>query len=279
MASIYLMVVVWLFYSRVVSWSDARCSVKFSKVGCYKDDEKAPRPLPDLLSTDRNVFSPKFSGIPIDWGNWDKYMEDAVCRCARKASVKSYMYFGLQYYGECWSGADEEVSYDRDGISQMCVTNGYEVCETREKDTPCVGENHANFVYKITPEDHSCVVKFSKVGCFHDNFVEPRPFPVMLLTDRDPESPKYSGVDIDWSNWNTYIQGLACRCSIKTREEGYESFSLQNYGECWSGPRIEAYPIQMNTPERCLGRDLGPCADEDKVCVGRIRTNYVFHVK
>jgi len=74
--------------------------VKYHKLGCYKDDGKNPRPLPKLLLTDRDPKSPVFSSIRVDWGKWDSYMSDLVCRCAEKAAENNYRFFGLQYYGK-----------------------------------------------------------------------------------------------------------------------------------------------------------------------------------
>ena len=57
--------------------------------------------MPDLLFTDRDSSSAKFSGKHIDWKNWDTYTKDLVCRCAERAKAEGYMVFGLQYYGMC----------------------------------------------------------------------------------------------------------------------------------------------------------------------------------
>lgn len=43
--------------------------------------------------------SAKFSGIKVNWGEWDKYLNDIVCRCAAKAKEKKYSLFGVQNYG------------------------------------------------------------------------------------------------------------------------------------------------------------------------------------
>ena len=43
--------------------------------------------------------SPKFSGIKVNWGEWDKYLNDIVCRCAAEAKEKKYSLFGVQNYG------------------------------------------------------------------------------------------------------------------------------------------------------------------------------------
>ena len=45
------------------------------------------------------------------------------------------MYFGLQFYGECWSGPQAHLTYDEDGESKRCIDG--------------VGMQSANFVYRL----------------------------------------------------------------------------------------------------------------------------------
>lgn len=80
---------------------DNKCNVQYDKLGCFKDLKVAPRPLPDLILTDRDTTSPVYSGVSIDWGNWDTYLTGLVCRCAQKAAeAKIYQYFGIQSHGK-----------------------------------------------------------------------------------------------------------------------------------------------------------------------------------
>ncbi len=69
------------------------------KKGCFKDDQKPPRPLPNYILTDRDSSSKIYSGKEIDWGNWVNYLPDFVCRCAQLAKSKNFKFFGIQYYG------------------------------------------------------------------------------------------------------------------------------------------------------------------------------------
>jgi len=50
--------------------------------------------------------------------------------------VHRYEYFGLQYYGECWSGPNTGETYAKNGRSKQCVHG--------------VGKNKANAVYRVT---------------------------------------------------------------------------------------------------------------------------------
>lgn len=77
------------------------CNITYTKVGCFKDDRKKKRPLPDILFTDRDPsMKKKWSGFRIDWENWDEYIVGVVCRCANAANAKKYSYFSIQYYGD-----------------------------------------------------------------------------------------------------------------------------------------------------------------------------------
>ena len=75
------------------------CAIVYRKVGCFKDDMISPRPLPKLLLTDRDLESAVSSNNSIDWDNWNDYLHDIVCRCAKAAKQHKYKYFGIQYYG------------------------------------------------------------------------------------------------------------------------------------------------------------------------------------
>lgn len=75
------------------------CLATYTKVGCFKDDMRSPRPLPELLFTDRDPSAAKYSKIPIDWKNWNFYIKDLVCRCAKEAKLRNFAYFSIQFYG------------------------------------------------------------------------------------------------------------------------------------------------------------------------------------
>lgn len=96
---------------------------RFEAIGCFRDLGKDPRPLPKLLADLRN---------DIDWYNINKTID----KCSRLANENEYQYFGVQFYGECWSG--QQPRYDKDGKSQKCVAG--------------VGRAGANYVYKLVKQ-------------------------------------------------------------------------------------------------------------------------------
>lgn len=86
----------YLYFSLLVT----TCPAVYTKVGCFRDDMSNPRPLPELLFTDRDPSVKKYSNIPVDWQKWDSYMKDLVCRCAKEAKVLNYQFFSIQFYGK-----------------------------------------------------------------------------------------------------------------------------------------------------------------------------------
>lgn len=120
----------YLYFSLLVT----TCPAVYTKVGCFRDDMSNPRPLPELLFTDRDPSVKKYSNIPVDWQKWDSYMKDLVCRCAKEAKVLNYQFFSIQFYGKlnlkaiskgiCY-GKTDQFSYlvtelDTGSSSSMC---------------------------------------------------------------------------------------------------------------------------------------------------------------
>lgn len=130
--------------------SDNLCPVKYTKVGCYNDKRKASkRAMGDLLFQDRKKGK-SFSGQKIDWKHWDTYLPDLVCRCAEAASNRGFVFFGIQFYGECWSSADAAQRFFIYNSNDKCVDTEYDACDTAS-DKACAGVAHMNYVYELVP--------------------------------------------------------------------------------------------------------------------------------
>ena len=97
----------------------------FQPVGCYNDRRK-PRPLPELLLNFKNSAN--------DWASFNS----TIMKCALLAKAKKYKYFGMQEFGQCWSGPSAESSFAKDGKSLQC-SNG-------------VGKIGAIFVYRFSDQ-------------------------------------------------------------------------------------------------------------------------------
>ena len=90
------------FLTWTILWLlETGCAFNYTKIGCFKDDRKNPRPVPVLVFTDRDVSSDVWSGNTIGWPNWDTYIVDLVCRCANESRARNYSHFSIQYYGNC----------------------------------------------------------------------------------------------------------------------------------------------------------------------------------
>ncbi|XP_048588583.1 A disintegrin and metalloproteinase with thrombospondin motifs 1 isoform X1 [Nematostella vectensis] len=94
---------------------------KFVPIGCYRD-YSGYHAIPRMVANLRNK---------IDWYEMKKTVEN----CAEKVQKKNstYTVFGIQFYGECWSGDGADETYAEYGSSKNCWQG--------------VGGPHTNFVY------------------------------------------------------------------------------------------------------------------------------------
>ena len=101
--------VLWIFFSLFlcIFFCADQQQVKYETLGCFKDSQVDPRPLPELLA---DLTS------EVDWYDPNKVIK----KCAKLASDKGYTAFGLQSYGQCWSGKKAAKTYDSDGVSSGC---------------------------------------------------------------------------------------------------------------------------------------------------------------
>ncbi|XP_078360074.1 uncharacterized protein LOC144644454 [Oculina patagonica] len=126
-----------------------RCpGVNFQRVGCYKEKSKEGCPLSDLLFTDRTSTSSKWSGVKYAFQEFNAYLPDLACRCAKATRVKGYKVFGLTHYGECYSSDDDSPTFAESDMSSHCVTMNFGLCQ--DSSALCIGENHSIFVFKLT---------------------------------------------------------------------------------------------------------------------------------
>lgn len=76
------------------------CHIQYRPLGCFHDDQASPRPLPELILTERDPSHRAWNGKMIDWKNWDDYHVKFICRCAAKAKELHYAFFSTQFYGK-----------------------------------------------------------------------------------------------------------------------------------------------------------------------------------
>ncbi|XP_068721451.1 uromodulin-like [Montipora capricornis] len=119
-----------LFLLSAVVFFHHTVAIEYSPLGCFKDKRPAKeRALRILVKNFRGN---------LDWNNLNKTVED----CANEAKKKGFLYFGVQFYGECWSDPMAHLTYDKYGPSKQC-SHG-------------VGGPDMNFVYMLHGEENEC---------------------------------------------------------------------------------------------------------------------------
>jgi hypothetical protein len=53
----------------------------------------------------------------------------------------------------------------------------------------------------------------------------------MLANERDKNSVYYNGHDINWFDWDNYMQQLVCRCAEQALKKGYKYFGIEYWGK------------------------------------------------
>ena len=76
------------------------CDTYYEPVGCFKDKQNVPRPLPDYILTERDYTLNIWNKYLIDWKNWNTYSPEMICRCAAKAKALKRTTFSMQFYGK-----------------------------------------------------------------------------------------------------------------------------------------------------------------------------------
>ena len=69
----------------------------------------------------------------------EKNYDYLVTKCAQSTSRRRWTVFGLQYYGECWSGENAPNTYSKSGETDRCTISG----------VSGVGTVNDNYVYGL----------------------------------------------------------------------------------------------------------------------------------
>merc|ERR1712142_72 len=126
---------------------------RLEKVGCFHDSFKrtnADRVFPNELINRRDPMSNNWDRHTISWKAYPQSIKSLACACAKAAKAKGWKYFGLQFFGECWSGPS--LNPARDGPSDKCIGTNYKPCIDNDPTRQCVGKAFTNYVYKIKPD-------------------------------------------------------------------------------------------------------------------------------
>ncbi|XP_048578085.1 uncharacterized protein LOC5505103 [Nematostella vectensis] len=128
-----------------------QCPVSFDKVGCY--DDSRTRPLPAELVNDRDPNSTVWSGQWFDWHDFQGSVESLLCRCSEKARQGGHKYVGIQFFAECWSGANKDASL-LGAPSHQCSQGNSDNSEIGvpcqdSSSLLCAGAADTNYVYRV----------------------------------------------------------------------------------------------------------------------------------
>ena len=234
-----------------------------------------------MLINERDQFSNYYNGYDIDWHDWANYLPQFTCRCAKAAIDKGYKYFGLQFWGECWSGPtlSAEIEYYKYGEGDACYGTEYNLCH--DGDVNCVGASSHNFIYEI--ETYECEVHFEKMSCYNDYSWTARHGNQLVLTARHKSTTKpesFYGQYIDWFNFDIFLPKFACECAKKVVEAGHNTFGMQFYGECWTGPQFdeEKYYIAQGESNSCVNSCHKECKLWDPFCIGGSYANMIYRI-
>jgi len=101
--------------------------------GCFKHRDRVEH----ILWSDHKTAK-------LTWGNMQKYIKEAVCRCEKSASSKGYAYFSMRNFAEC-HGIKTLTGLQS---SIYCFHHSDKMCQDHHKE--CVGADEGEFIYKVT---------------------------------------------------------------------------------------------------------------------------------
>ena len=150
---------------------------------------------------------------------------------------KGYSVFGLQFYGECWSGPRVGCTYNKFGPANECVNENLSKCSDSSSRLCSGHSSQETYVYVpiYPPPAELCpstpptsistrptptptgpptlrcgnvVYKPIKLGCWNElgATMPPKAIPELLLTSRDEMSSVYVGYKFDENDYVNFIR-------------------------------------------------------------------------
>ena len=220
-----------------VSSQSCYCDVMYKKMGCYHDPgsygNNHQRPLRNLLLNWRHK---------VDWTDgWNNHLRNMACKCAELAKQNGYRYFGLQYYGECWSGIHSSDLFNS-STSNKCWGHrpDYKNCDDNSL-TECIGQAHQNYIYEVTLEGAK--------GC---GIETPSPTEKQTTATERPAT----GTERPITATETPTAGTAAPTTPTEKPTPFDpcdSYPCRNGGECYSPEGSRDYICEC--PDDFTGRN------------------------
>ncbi|XP_078379485.1 A disintegrin and metalloproteinase with thrombospondin motifs 1-like [Oculina patagonica] len=168
--------------------------------------------------------------------------DQALMQCGELAHDQGYQVFALGFGGLCLSGPDSQDKYYLHKSPSK---------KNKDKCSNGIGIGLHSVVYSFEP-----LPEFEPVGCFKDKMDD------RALSDNYANFRAF----IDWYNMEATVR----QCALVARDKGYEYFSVQFYGECWSSLDAES-----NYDRHGVQTDPDKCWEN----VGASSTNFVYRFR
>ncbi|KAL9979967.1 hypothetical protein ACROYT_G008494 [Oculina patagonica] len=186
--------------------------------------------------------------IICSWGNWTKTNFNSQTNCYLEVRVKN-----------------ESSGFKKIEQADSCDSIPMQCGDEREEREDCVSGGHGNKPTTLAPTTQPLITTVGPttgippatwvfIGCFKDSGKKPRPLPLLIANKRK---------GIDWYNLRKTVQA----CAEEAKKKRLEYFSVQFFGECWSGPNAGETFARDGPSEECYEG------------VGKRKTNAVYRIE
>uniref|UniRef100_A0A7M5XCX9 SUEL-type lectin domain-containing protein n=1 Tax=Clytia hemisphaerica TaxID=252671 RepID=A0A7M5XCX9_9CNID len=140
-----------------ISIFDAQeCKVQFERKGCIKTNRVVYH---TQIANNRDSHSVVFTGKQVNWGNYQKSLQELIGECANRAS-KHGIAFAVGDYNQCWIATDEQnynISFENQWQkSDGCIGHDFTKCVS-SKHNLCAGGIGSQYVYFIGHQQNQTV--------------------------------------------------------------------------------------------------------------------------
>ena len=167
----------------------------YIRLGCFREKYD-----PALIPSLEKAEDPLLDGVSYERSN-------AIYKCYQAALKRNHRVFALFAYGDCHSGPEAHLNYDKYGKSGSCPANGK-------------GDRTASDVYKIVYKP------YYRYGCWVD-----------VCCGSHRAIPDLEGTDPILDGDYKTREDAVNKCYQVAEKRGFQVFAVQNGGQCFSGPR------------------------------------------
>lgn len=264
------------------AWSekipDVGCAVQIRKRDFNKSLEWIERGTCDGLESCRAIREEartecNCNQIICSWGNWTRKSFNAETNCFVEMRVKNESdgFKKIRQADDC-KGIPTKCRDDEKEEREDCLSGG-----PGGKPTTTAPPTRPPTTVAPTTAGTVKPPTFVHIGCFKDKGKDPRPLPMLIANKRK---------EIDWYNLRKTVEA----CAAEAQKSRYEYFSVQFFGECWSGENAGKTFAKDGVSKDCyegVGKnranavyrieDIPPCSSELSITArassGQVRKN------